>query len=183
MGGEAVMAEARPKFGLRPMLPADVPTLADIFRASIEGLTGDAYDGEQQDAWASAADDEAAFAGRLADRVTLVATLQNSPVAFASLEGADKIDMLYVHPAVAGQGVATMLVDALEKLANARGAKRLTTDASDTARAFFDARGYTAQQRNTVLRHGQWLSNTTMTKDVAPSDRTELGHSLGGKKS
>jgi putative acetyltransferase len=163
------------------MLPADAPMLADIFRASIEGLTDDAYSREQQDAWASAADDEAAFARRLADRVTLVATLQNSPVAFASLEGADKIDMLYVHPAVAGQGVAAMLVDALEKLAAARGAKRLTTDASDTARDFFGARGYAAQQRNTVLRGGEWLSNTTMTKDVAPSDRTGLSHTSGGK--
>ena len=175
------MAEARPKFGLRPMLPTDAPMLTDIFRASIEGLTGDAYSREQQDAWASAADDSAAFVRRLADRVTFVATLQNSPVAFASLEGTDKIDMLYVHPAVAGQGVATTLLEALEKLANARGAKRLTTDASDTARDFFDARGYTAQRRNTVLRGGEWLSNTTMTKDVAPSDRTGSNHTSGGK--
>ena len=176
------MAEARSKFGLRPMLPADTPMLADVFRASIEGLTGDAYSREQQDAWASAADDKAAFAKRLADRMTLVATQQNSPIAFASLEGADKIDMLYVHPAVAGQGVATILLDALEKLASARGAKRLTTDASDTARDFFGARGYAAHQRNTMLRAGQWLSNTTMTKDVAPAGRTELVRPLGGRR-
>ena len=41
--------------------------------------------------------------------------------------------MLFVHPSVAGQGVAAMLFDALEKLAGARGAKNLTVDASDTA--------------------------------------------------
>jgi hypothetical protein len=33
----------------------------------------------------------------------------------------DHIDLLYVHPAVAGRGVGTMLIDAFEKLANARG--------------------------------------------------------------
>ena len=38
-----------------------------------------------------------------------------------------------------------MLCDALEKLAAARGAKELTVDASDTARGFFEQRGYTAQ--------------------------------------
>ena len=48
--------------------------------------------------------------------------MDGSPVGFASLEGADDIDMLYVHPAAAGQGVGTMLIDALEKLAAARGA-------------------------------------------------------------
>lgn len=174
------MAETRSKFGLRPMLPADGPMLADIFRASIDGLTGEDYDEEQQAAWASAADDEDAFAARLAAELTLVATLQNEPVAFASLEGAGKIDMLYVHPSVAGQGVATMLLDALEGLASARGAERLTTDASDTAREFFRERDYVAQHRNTVLRGGEWLSNTTMTKQMVPDRRTESKKTLGG---
>ena len=79
----------------------------------------------------------------------MVATLQNSPVGFASLKGADHIDMLYVHPGVAGQGVASMLCDALEKLAGGRGAKSLTVDASDTAEGFFAKRGYEPRQRNT----------------------------------
>jgi putative acetyltransferase len=158
------MAEATPKFGLRPMLPADAPMLADIFRASIEGLTEEDYGPDQQRAWMSAAEDEAAFAGRLLGGLTLVATLHHSPIAFASLEGTDKIDMLYVHPAATRQGVGTMLVDALEKLAASRGAGRLTADASDTAREFFSNRGYAAQQRNTVMLAGEWLSNTTMAK-------------------
>ena len=45
--------------------------------------------------------------------------------------------MLYVHPSAAGQGVASMLCDALEKLAGGRGAKSLTVDASDNAQEFF----------------------------------------------
>lgn len=170
------MAEANPKPGLRPMLPDDAQVLAEIFRASIEGLTEDDYSPGQQDAWASAADDEAAFAGRLADQLTLIATLEKSPVAFASLKGADTVDMLYVHPAAVRRGVATMLVDALEKLAAARGATTLTTDASDTARPFFASRGYVAQQRNTVNRGDEWLGNTTMTKQLAaPAGATAAG--------
>jgi len=61
------------------------------------------------------------------------------------------------------------LIDALEKLAGARGATQIKTDASDTARDFFDRRGYVAQLRNTVLRGDEYLSNTTMSKQlVAP---------------
>jgi putative acetyltransferase len=154
---------------MRPMLPADAPQLVEIFRASIEGLTEDDYSAEQQEAWASAADDPESFAGRLATWLTLVATLSDEPVAFASLEGTDHIKMLYVHPEAARQGVATMLVDALEKLAGARGAKKLTVDASDTARDFFAGRGYAADRRNSVFQAGEWLSNTTMAKTLAPS--------------
>jgi putative acetyltransferase len=169
------MGQALPKPALRPMLAEDAPMLAAIFAASIEGLTGDDYSEAQQEAWAQAADDEAAFGKRLAGQLTLIATIQSSPVGFASLKGADHIDMLYVHPSVAGQGVATMLVDALEKLAGARGAKTLTVDASDTAEPLFRKRGYTAKQRNTVTLNGEWLANTTMQKalgDNAPGAPT-----------
>jgi putative acetyltransferase len=164
-------AEAHPKLSLRPMLPAEAPLLADIFRASIEELTGDDYTGAQQDAWMAAADDEKAFADKLAKQLTLIATLGGSPVAFASLEGADKINMLYVHPAVVRQGAGSLLAGALEKLAAGRGAAKLVVDASDSARDFFAARGYVAQQRNTVTLNGEWIANTTMHKPLKSEQR------------
>lgn len=160
------MARANPTMALRPFLPADAPLLEVIFRAAIEELTTDDYGPAQQAAWASAADEEEAFAKRLADQLTLIGTLEGSPVGFVSLKGADEIDMLYVHPAVTGQGVATMLLDAVEKLAASRGTKKLIVDASDTARALFEKRGYVGQRRNTVIRGDEWLANTTMEKQL-----------------
>jgi putative acetyltransferase len=59
-----------------------------------------------------------------------------------------------------------MLCDALEKLAAARGSKELTVDASDSARGFFEKRGFSAQSRNTVSFGGEWLANTTMKKSL-----------------
>ena len=162
-----MMARANPEFALRPFLPDDAPLLADIFRASIEELTGEDYSEAQQQAWAAAAEDAGGFAARLAAQLTIVATLDGLPVGFASLARNEEIDMLYVHPAVAGRGVGTMLCDALEKLAGARGATRLTTAASDTARLFFERRAYVPQQRNTILRGGEWIANTTMQKQLA----------------
>ncbi|HET8972748.1 MAG TPA: GNAT family N-acetyltransferase [Pseudolabrys sp.] len=161
------MAVAHPKLALRPFLPTDAPVLREIFRDSIEDLTADDYTEAQQEAWASAADDLGVFKTTLSGQLTLVATLEGSPVGFASLEGKDKIDMLYVHPAATGQGVGAMLVDALEKLAGARGTERLTVDASDSARGFFEKRGYVAQQRNTVSVGDEWLANTTLQKQLA----------------
>jgi putative acetyltransferase len=162
-----MMARANPKLALRPYLPADTPLLAEIFRASIEELTGDDYSEAQQQAWASAADDEEAFAARLADRLTLIATLDGSPVGFLALERPDVIDLLYVHPAVSRQGVGTLLVDAIEKLMASRGIARLVTDVSDSALGFFERRGFKPQRRNTVVAGGEWLANTTMEKQLA----------------
>jgi putative acetyltransferase len=161
------MAVAHPKLALRPFLPADAPLLREIFRDSIEELTSDDYTEAQQEVWASVADNVADFGKKLSARLTLVATMEGSPVGFASLEGKDKIDMLYVHPAATGQGVGAMLADALEKLASSRGEVKIVVDASDSARGFFEKRGYVAQQRNTVLVGDEWLANTTLHKQLA----------------
>jgi putative acetyltransferase len=168
-----MMARAEPKLALRPMLPADLTLIADIFRASIAELTGDDYSAAQQEAWAAAADDEAAFGARLAQAVTVLGTLDGSPVGFASLAGGERIDMLYVHPAAAGHGVGAMLLDALERLARSRGAARLTADVSDSAQDFFRRRGFVPRQRNSVPLAGQWLANTTMDKQLAAKERAQ----------
>jgi putative acetyltransferase len=160
-----------PQLAMRPMLPTDVPLLAEIFRAAIEELAADDYSETQQEAWASTADDEEAFGVKLARELTLVATYGGAAVGFGSLADNRRIDMLYVHPAAAGQGAGAILCDALEKLAGARGAKEITVDASDTARGFFEKRGYSAQSRNTVSLGGEWLANTTMTKLLTEQER------------
>ena len=163
-------AQAHPRLAMRPFLADDAPLLAEIFREAIAELTGDDYTEAQQEAWAGGADDADAFGRKLGTQLTLIATLEGSPVGFASLAGKDKIAMLYVHPAVTGQGVGTMLVDALEKLAGSRGVAKLSVDASDTAQGFFQKRGYVAQQRNSVAAGGEWLANTTMQKQLAPRE-------------
>jgi putative acetyltransferase len=166
-----MMAHAHPKLAMRPFLPADTPLVAAIFRASVEELTGEDYSAAQQQVWASIADDEEAFGIRLAKALTLLGMLDASPVGFASLDGLERLDMLYVHPAAAGHGVGSMLIDALEKLAASRGGRRLTADVSDSAQEFFKRRGFVPQQRNSVPLGNEWLANTTMEKKLNAKER------------
>ncbi len=153
---------------LRPYLPADAHALRDLYAQSIEELTQDAYDEDQRLAWIERAEDEAAFARRLGSGLTLVVGAPGDYKGFATLKDGTHLDMLFVHPHAARQGVGTAIVDALERIAASRGAKAITADASDTALAFFDARGYTPVRRNTVALGDAWLSNTTMSKQLAP---------------
>jgi putative acetyltransferase len=157
------MGQTMPKPGLRPFLPADAAVCAAIYEASITELTSEDYTEAQQEAWIAALDEDD-LANRLGRQLTLIATLRDAPVGFASLKDGHHIDFLFVHPAAVGQGVATALLDALEKLAAARGATKLTAEVSDTAHHFFRRRGYVGQSRNTVPRGDEWLGNTSMQK-------------------
>jgi putative acetyltransferase len=162
--------EAALTISLRPFLPSDAPALARLFRDSVEILGEEDYTEDQRAAWAAASDDLAGFTQKLAAALTLVALRDGALAGFASLAN-EKVDMLYVDPAFSRAGVATALVDALEKLSTARGAQKIETDASDVARDFFEARGYVAMQRNTVMLHGEWLANTTMKKQLGEAQK------------
>jgi putative acetyltransferase len=156
---------------LRPFVPGDTMALRELFAQSIEELTQDDYDEEQRIAWASTAEDAQAFAQRLGGAVTLVVMADGEYAGFASLKDNRVIDMLYVHPYHAGQGIGAALADALERIAAARGVSEIAVDASDTAAIFFEERGYIATQRNSVPVDDQWLSNTTMKKMLTPQGK------------
>ena len=152
----------------RPYLPADAGRCAAIFRDAIEFSTADDYNEDQRAAWAARADDEAAFGAKLAGQLTIVATIEGFIVAFASLKGADQLDLLYVDPAAGRQGVGAALIDALIRLARSRGAKRLTAEASDVSKPLFDRLGFAAERRSLVQIDDQWLAHTTMVKALDP---------------
>jgi len=77
------------------------------------------------------------------------------------------VPVVYWIAVAVRQGVGAQLCEALEKLAAARGATKLTADVSDTALGFFEHRGFAPQRRNTVPRNGEWLANTTVQKQLA----------------
>ena len=167
------MGQALPKPGLRPFLPADLPVLVDIYEESIAELTGEDYSESQQEAWIARAEDDA-FAQRLTQSLTLIATVEGSPVGFIGLKDNELIDLFYVHPAAAGQGIGTMLYDAVEKLAGARGAPRLVAEVSDNALPFFQKQGFQPQRRNTMPLGDEWLATTTMEKRLDPQEDRKL---------
>jgi putative acetyltransferase len=154
---------------LRPYLPADAALCAAVFRTAIAELTVDDYSEDQREAWASRANDVVAFGTRLAGALTLIAIIEGRPVGFASLKD-DIVDMLFVSPAEAGQGIGTMLLDALIKLAGARGIRKLSSEVSDTARQTFERQGFVAERRNIVRLGDEWLANTTMVKPLIAAD-------------
>lgn len=148
----------------RPCLPKDAETLAALFVESILTLGEDYYSESQLAAWASRVEDTEAFAANLGAMTTILAETEGEIVGFASLKDDKHIEMLYVLPDAARQGIGKALVNVMELLAQKRGAESLSVDASEVAVPLFEKLGYEAQKRNTVMVEDEWLANTTMKK-------------------
>lgn len=152
-------------FQLRPLLRADLPELANVYRASVNELASRDYDAAQRQAWQAQADD-AAFIERLAEGVTIVADHHGTPVAFAQLHPANHLCMMYVDPEWAGLGIATLLYQYLEDEARILGSSELTTDASHTAKRFFESVGFKTLEEEVVVLDGVSLARTKMEKKL-----------------
>lgn len=154
-------------YALRPALPADYADLGILFQASIEELASAAYSDEQRAMWGAKADDEKAWAKHLSGCLVLVAEEDGEPVGFAAMRDNATIENVHVHPDMAFMGVGRQLMDALERLAQARGAKKLAVAATDNALPFFERLGYVAVRRSTLSIGEEWLPSMVMEKPLA----------------
>ncbi len=154
---------------IRRLRDGEADALGQLFhRAVREGAVG-AYDEPQRAAWSPTPPSGPDWHARLTAATTVVATAHRVPVGFMTLDGeTGQIDLAYVAPEHKGSGVAAMLLGVLERCARRRGLSRLTTDASEIARAFFLKHGWQDGPRQEVHRAGVTLHNYRMEKALPP---------------
>ncbi|BDH46988.1 putative N-acetyltransferase YafP [Salmonella enterica subsp. enterica serovar Choleraesuis] len=139
--------------------------LAELMIESIKTLAAQDYTPAQVEAWARL--DMAAWPGRLHRQQVWVARDGDRPVGFISLAPGGYIDLLFVAPDWALRGVASRLLETLEQAAGAEQLPRLKTEASLTARAFFERHGFLIEERQRVEVRGESFINFLMEKSLA----------------
>ena len=149
---------------IRPYAAADLDALIVLFRDSVRRVARRDYSLEQLLAWAPDEVDRQGWAVRLAASSTWVAADGHRTVGFIALEPDGCLDLLYVHAELQGRGIASRLLSTAEGSARARGLNRLMTEASITARPFFERRGYKVVEEQVVTRRGQDLRNFRMAR-------------------
>lgn len=161
-----------PDLVIRPFCPGDEAALRAVFHASVHGLASRDYRPEQLQAWAPLAHDTAQWADRMRSLQPFVAQAAPGGTAaiagFADLQDSGCIDMFFVAPAFAGQGVARALMAHLHTQAAQRGIGQLWAHVSLTAEPFFAAQGFAVQERQAVERAGVVLHNAHMAKPLGP---------------
>lgn len=85
-------------------------------------------------------------------------------VGFGDIDDSGYLDRLFVHKDYQGLGVAAAICNELEQSV---AGKMITTQASITAKAFFQHRGYRVIKEQKVIRQGVILENYLMRRIAA----------------
>jgi putative acetyltransferase len=135
-----------------------------LFRDSVRTISRRDYSQAQVEAWAPETVDIAHWAKRIQELYLIVAVVEGEIAGFAGLLGADDLDLLYVGKDHQKQGVASALLRDIEREARSRGARRLATEASLTARPFMQRRGFRVVAQQEVPYNGLRFINFVMEK-------------------
>jgi len=160
---------------LRPYRPDDAPLLLALFRDTIRRINSRDYSPTQIAAWASDDIDIVRWFGRFTGRYVTVAEEAGRPVGFAELEANGHIDRVYVSADHQRRGIGRQLLTAVVAEARRVGLARLFTEASITARPFFEAQGFTMLAPQVVTCRGAEFVNYRMERVLVESDAAADG--------
>ena len=152
---------------IRPYASADLEQVLALFYNTVHYINCRDYSSTQLDAWAPAAPDKERWASSLSAHAAWVAELNGTLTGFADLDiPSHYLDRLYVHKDFQRQGVASALCSELERTARSHGLLQLHTEASITARPFFERRGYRVIRAQHKPLRGQMFLNYVMEKEL-----------------
>jgi putative acetyltransferase len=129
----------------------DRPVLRRLFAETVRAINATDYSAEQVEAWASVPVDLEGCPDRLGSRSVFVAELGCEILGFTTFDTDGHLDHLYVHHRFQKHGVASALLLKIEEEAVSRGINRIFTDASITARPFFENVGFRLINQRTVV--------------------------------
>lgn len=152
---------------VRRYVPQDLDKVIEVFLESIRQTASVDYEPEQISAWAQA--DPTGWSQRCASRPTWVAVIDDAVAGFTEFEHDGHLDMMYVHPRFKRLGVAKALLQAVEGYARRVSVARVYTEASITARPFFERHGFRLVEHERVLRNGQYFDRFRMDKHILDS--------------
>ena len=144
----------------------DCQAVLSLFYETIHKINRRDYTREQIEAWTNNHNiDPTAWNLSLTHHKTLVAEMDNTIVGFGDLNG-NFLDRLYVHAEYQRRGIATAIMDRLERYAAEQNYATIVTHASITAYPFFRDRNYQLVKEQQVERHGVFLKNMVMQNEL-----------------
>ncbi|HRX82901.1 MAG TPA: GNAT family N-acetyltransferase [Pirellulaceae bacterium] len=140
----------------------DAAELLGLFRSTVREINSVDYDPVQIGAWASEEIDIQEWHIRFAGRFAYVALLDGRIVGFADMTTDGYLDRLFVSAQHQRQGVAKTLLAKLKSDASRSGIAEISTEASITAKPFFEASGFAILRKQTVVCRGVKFTNYRM---------------------
>lgn len=151
---------------LRLYKSEDCKEIIELFYNTVHTINIRDYNEAQVNVWAPKDIDSALWNCTLLEHYSIVCEKEGIIIGFGDIDKSGYLDRLYVHKDYQRCGVAAKIVETLEGYAKENNVSVITTDASITAKAFFERRGYEVIREQIVERKGQILKNFKMSKKL-----------------
>ncbi len=154
-------------FSIRPVIISDIPELTELYKNTVLSVNRKDYSVEEVEDWASCGDDTEHLHESFSEQHYIVAENNKGLiVGFASINDTGYMHTLFVHKDFQHQGIATLLYQTLEKYAKEKGAERITSEISITARQFFEKQGFVVDKEQKRKANKLHLTNYKMSKKL-----------------
>jgi len=152
-------------FTIRIAQQSDALELMSLFQETVLHINKRDYSEAEVADWASCGNDLSHIKDMIKTHYFIVATNQQSQiVGFSSITHQGYLHSMFIHKDFQGKGIATILLNEIERYATARGIMRITSEVSLTARPFFEKRGYIVEVEQKRKANQLYLTNFWMAK-------------------
>lgn len=153
-------------FHIAPYEFVDLEACLKLFHDTVHSVNKKDYNKKQLDAWApkDLEKNKSRWQEHLEKGICFVAKLNFYVVGFADMTDLGYLHGLYVHKDFQGQGIASKLLDEIEKAAKELGLKWLSTEGSITAKPFFEKKGFIVDKKQEKELRGVLFTNYVMHK-------------------
>lgn len=153
-------------FKIRAAQQSDSTELKNLFQDTILTINRQNYSQEECEDWASCGDDISRMEEMINAHFFIVAiNSQKQIVGFSSITLHGHLHFMFVHKNFQRMGIATLLLNEIERYADKIGIKRIESDVSLTARIFFEKRGFVVEKVQKCKANKLFLTNFQMVKE------------------
>ena len=146
---------------IREYQTSDCKEITELFYNTVHTVNAKDYTKKQLDVWATGQVDLEKWNQSLQEHYSIVAIEDEVIVGFGDIDKTGYLDCLFVHADYQKKGIATAICNRLEQAVQGD----ITTQASITAKPFFEKRGYKVVKEQQVERQGIFLTNFCMEKN------------------
>jgi putative acetyltransferase len=151
---------------IRLFHPQDADRIAQLFHDTVRQVNIKDYKTSQVKAWAPDNLHSRNWAKSCSQKYTYVAEDGEIILGFGELEFNGHIDCFYCHKDYQRCGIGRKIYEAIEAKAIELGLNLLFTEASITAKPFFEKMGFFSLEQQQVICRGETFINYSMQKDL-----------------
>jgi len=119
----------------------DVDNIIELFSLTVRFINSRDYSEDQIKIWSSFSNRDS-WIGKIIEQNFYVGIISEKIVGFSSIDNQGYLDYMYVHKDYQNQGIATALLNQIERKANELSLQRIWVSASITSKPFFESKGY-----------------------------------------